>query len=79
LTYPHSYRSQRANWGNLNILFGYPHDIRVAGYTINAIESPISVVRKIVNKRKMFPSDDPARKLNYMAISEASWAESMPT
>jgi transposase-like protein len=77
-SYPQISRSWRANWENLNTLFGYPPDIRKAIYTTNAIESLNSVVRKAVKKRKLFPSDDAARKVVYLAINEAAKKWTMP-
>ena len=53
-------------------------DIRKAIYTTNAIESLNSVVRKATNKRKVFPTDDSARKVVYLAIMEASKKWTMP-
>ena len=70
--YPKISRSWRSHWHNLNTLFSYPEDIRKAIYTTNAIESLNSVVRKAVKKRKLFPTDDSAMKVIYLAIREAS-------
>ncbi len=58
----------RSHSHNLNTLFGYPEDIRKAIYTANAIESLNSVIRKAVKKRKLFPTDDSAMKVIYLAI-----------
>ena len=76
--YPQISRSWRNNWPNLNTLFNYPQDIRKAIYTTNAIESLNSVIRKVIKKRKLFPSDDSARKVVYLAIEEASSKWTMP-
>jgi len=76
--YPQISRSWEANWENLNTLFRYPADIRKAIYTTNAIESVNSVIRKAVKKRKVFPNDDSARKVVYMAIQDASKKWTMP-
>lgn len=76
--YPQISRSWHANWENLNTLFGYPPDIRKAIYTTNAIESVNSVIRKAVKKRKVFPNDDSAKKVIYLAIQEASKKWTMP-
>jgi len=70
--YPKISRSWRENWDNLNTLFNYPYDIRRAIYTTNAIESVNSVIRKAIKKRKLFPTDDAARKVIYLAIQDAS-------
>ena len=76
--YPKISRSWRSHWHNLNTLFSYPEDIRKAIYTTNAIESLNSVVRKAVKKRKLFPTDDSAMKVIYLAIREASKKWTMP-
>ena len=76
--YPQISKSWRAHWHNLNTLFDYPPDIRKAIYTTNAIESLNSVIRKVIKKRKLFPSDDSAKKVIYLAIQEASRKWTMP-
>lgn len=76
--YPQISRSWRANWENLNTLFDYPADIRKVIYTTNAIESLNSVIRKSVKTRKVFPSDDAAFKVVYLAIQAASKKWTMP-
>lgn len=76
--YPQISKSWRSCWMNLNTLFRYPQDIRKAIYTTNAIESLNSVIRKVIKKRKLFPSDDSAQKVIYLAIQEASKKWTMP-
>lgn len=76
--YPQISRSWRTHWENLNTLFNYPPDIRRAIYTTNAIESLNSVVRKAIKKRKLFPTDDSAKKVIYLAIKAASKKWTMP-
>ncbi|WP_062270963.1 IS256 family transposase [Endozoicomonas arenosclerae] len=76
--YPQISRSWNNHWDHLRTLFNYPMDIRKAIYTTNAIESLNSVVRKATNKRKVFPTDDSARKVVYLAIMEASKKWTMP-
>ena len=76
--YPQISKSWRSHWQNLNTLFDYPEDIRKAIYTTNAIESLNSVIRKAIKKRKLFPSDDSARKVVYLAIIDASKKWTMP-
>lgn len=76
--YPQISKSWRACWPNLNTLFNYPEDIRRAIYTTNAIESLNSVIRKSIKKRKLFPSDDSAKKVVYLAIQQASKKWTMP-
>ena len=76
--YPQISKSWRAHWDKLNTLFNYPDDIRKAIYTTNAIESLNSVIRKVIKKRKVFPTDDSARKVVYLAIQDASKKWTMP-
>lgn len=76
--YPQISRSWRANWENLNTLFAYPPEIRKAIYTTNAIESLNSVIRKAIKKRKLFPTDEAAKKVIYLAIQDASKKWTMP-
>jgi putative transposase len=76
--YPQISRSWRAHWNNINTLFNYPEDIRKAIYTTNAIESLNSVIRKAIKKRKLFPTDDSAKKVIYLAIQDASKKWTMP-
>ncbi|EDK27611.1 transposase [Vibrionales bacterium SWAT-3] len=76
--YPQISRSWTAHWANLNTLFNYPEDIRRAIYTTNAIESLNSVIRKAIKKRKLFPTDESARKVIFLAIQDASKRWTMP-
>jgi len=76
--YPQIGKSWRTHWENLSTLFRYPPDIRKAIYTTNAIESLNSVIRKAIKKRKLFPNDDAAKKVIYLAISDASKKWTMP-
>jgi len=76
--YPQISKSWRAHWHNLNTLFNYPADIRKVIYTTNAIEFLNSVIRKAIKKRKLFPTDDAAKKVIYLAIQNASKKWTMP-
>lgn len=76
--YPQISKSWHTHWPNLNTLFNYPSDIRKAIYTTNAIESLNSVIRKAIKKRKLFPTDEAANKVVYLAIQEASKRWTMP-
>jgi len=76
--YPSISRSWRNNWQNVSTIFNYPNDIRKAIYTTNAIESLNSVIRKAIKKRKLFPHDDSAKKVIYLAIEQASKKWTMP-
>ncbi len=76
--YPQISRSWKSHWDNLNTIFNYPSDIRKAIYTTNAIESLNSVIRKAIKKRKLFPTDESAKKVVYLAVQEASKKWTMP-
>ena len=52
--------------------------IRRAIYTTNAIESVNSVIRKFTRNRKIYPHEESALKLIYMAINEASKKWTLP-
>ena len=47
-------------------------------YTTNAIESLTSVIRKSVKTRKVFPNDNAAMKVIYLAVEAASKKWTMP-
>ncbi|VUX55953.1 transposase (fragment) [uncultured Woeseiaceae bacterium] len=59
-------------------MFNYPEDIRKAIYTTNAIESLNRLIRKAIKKRKLFPTDDSAKTVIYLAIQDASKRWTMP-
>jgi transposase-like protein len=59
-------------WTDIITLFDFPPAIRRAIYTTNAIESVNSVIRKFTKNRKIYPNEESALKLVYMAIHEAS-------
>ncbi len=68
----------RSNWDNLITIFDYPEDIRKVIYTTNAIESLNSVIRKSIKNRKIFPNDNSAFKVIYLAVQQASKRWTMP-
>lgn len=76
--YPQISKSWRAHWPNLITLFSFPNEIRKAIYTTNAVESLNSVIRKAVKNRKLFPTDESALKVIYLAVREASKKWTMP-
>ena len=52
--------------------------IRRAISTTNAIESVNSVIRKLTRNRKIYPNENSALKITYLAIREASKKWTMP-
>jgi putative transposase len=76
--YPTIAKQWRAKWADIVTLFDFPPAIRKAIYTTNAIESVNSVIRKFTRNRKIYPNDQSALKLVFMAIREAAKKWTMP-
>jgi putative transposase len=76
--YPTIAKTWRAKWADIITLFDYPPSIRRAIYTTNAIESVNSVIRKFTRNRKIYPNEESALKIVYLAIHEASKKWTMP-
>ena len=76
--YPTISKQWRAKWADIITLFDYPPAIRRAIYTTNAIESVNSVIRKFTRNRKIYPNEESALKIVYMAIREASRKGTLP-
>jgi transposase-like protein len=76
--YPTIAKQWRAKWTDIITLFDFPPSIRRVIYTTNAIESVNSVIRKFTKNRKIYPNEESALKLIYMAIHEASRKWTMP-
>jgi transposase-like protein len=76
--YPTIAKQWRAKWADIVTLFDFPPAIRRAIYTTNAIESLNSVIRKFTRNRKIYPNEESALKLVFMAIREASRKWTMP-
>ncbi len=76
--YPVVAEQWRRHWDHLITMFNYPEDIRRVIYTTNAIESVNSVIRKATTRHKIFPNDDAALKVVYLAIDAASKKWTIP-
>jgi putative transposase len=76
--YPQIAKSWHSNWLNLRTIFDYSEEIRKVIYTTNAIESLNSVVRKATRKRKIFPTDESALKVVFLATQAAAKKWTMP-
>lgn len=76
--YPKIANSWKNHWLNLRTIFDYPEEIRKAIYTTNAIESLNSVIRKATRKRKVFPTDESALKVIFLATQAAAQKWTMP-
>jgi len=66
--YPTISKSWRQQWESLSGFFVYPDAIRRVIYTTNAIESLNSSLRQIIKTRRVFPNDEAATKLIYLAV-----------
>ena len=75
--YPTIAKMWRAKWTDIITLFDFPPPIRKAIYTTNAIESVNSVIRKFTRNRKIYPNEESALKIVYMAIHEALKKQTM--
>jgi transposase-like protein len=76
--YPTIAKQWRAKWADIITLFDFPPAIRRAIYTTNAIESVNSAIRKFTRNRKIYPNEESALKLIFMAIREAAKKWTMP-
>jgi len=76
--YPNISQSWQRDWEQLTPFFSYPHDIRRAIYTTNAIESLNMTLRKVIKNKRVFPSDDAVFKLIYLAIHNIAKKWTMP-
>jgi putative transposase len=76
--YPSISKSWRSHWANIIPFFAFPLEIRKAIYTTNAIESMNSSLRKVIKSQQIFPTDEAAFKLVYLAIRNISKKWTMP-
>ena len=76
--YPAISKSWRTHWENIIPYFDYPEEIRRVIYTTNSIESVNSGLRKVIKNKKIFPSDEAALKLLYLAIKNLEKKWTMP-
>ena len=68
--YPLSVKSWENNWDKLTAFLDYPIEIRKLIYTTNIIESFNASLRKFTKNKKVFPTDDAAKKSVYLAIMQ---------
>jgi putative transposase len=76
--YPTISASWRTHWSRVIPLFAFAEDIRKAIYTTNAIESLNMTLRKMTRNRRIFPSDESAFKVMYLAVQTVSKKWTMP-
>lgn len=78
--YPAIAQVWRRAWAQVIPFFNFPPAIRTLIYTTNAIEGLNRAVRRVIKTRTLFPTEDAARKLIYLAITNftASWKRASP-
>ena len=68
----------RRHWQNIVPFLAYPPFIRKAIYTTNAIEAANRQIRKVIKTKGLFPNDQAALKLVFLALQNASKKWTMP-
>lgn len=76
--YPSISKSWRTHWQHIIPFFAFPLEIRKVIYTTNAIESMNSCLRKVIKNQQIFPNDESAFKLVYLAMRNISKKWTMP-
>jgi putative transposase len=76
--YPSISKQWRAHWSHVIPLFAFPADIRRVIYTTNAIESVNMTLRKVTRNHRIFPSDEAAFKVIYLASQNIAKKWTMP-
>lgn len=71
-------KSWLTHWERIIPIFNYSKAIRKVIYTTNAIESLNGSLRKVIKNKRVFPSDDAALKLLYLALDNISKKWTMP-
>lgn len=68
----------RRHWHHIVTFLAYPDFIRKAIYTTNAIEAINRQIRKVIKTKGLFPNDQAAIKLIFLALQNASKKWTMP-
>ena len=76
--YPTIAKSWLNHWERVIPFFAFPHDIRKAIYTTNAIESMNMTLRKVLRNHRSFPTDESVMKVIFLAINNISKKRSDP-
>jgi transposase-like protein len=76
--YPAISQIWQRHWVNVIPFFDYPPEIRKVIYTTNAIESMNMSLRKVMNNKRCFPSDEAAFKQIYLALQNITKKWTMP-
>jgi len=76
--YPTISKLWRTHCSHVIPLFAFPEDIRKVIYTTNAIESLNMSLRKVTRHHRIFPSDEAAFKVVYLAIQNIAKKWTLP-
>lgn len=78
--YPAIAQAWRRVWAQVVPFFQFPPEIRALIYTTNCIEGLNRGIRKVIKTRSLFPNEEAAQKLIYLAIknSTATWKRASP-
>ena len=76
--YPTISKSWLNHWQRVIPFFAFPHDIRRAIYTTNAIESINMSLRKVLRNHRSFPTDESVMKVIFLAVNNLSKKWTMP-
>lgn len=71
-------KSWRKHWDKIIPMFLFPPEIRRTIYTTNAIESVNMTLRKVSRNHRIFPDDEAAVKVMYLAVQNISKKWTMP-
>lgn len=85
--YPAIAQTWRRSWAQVVPFFQFPPEIRTLIYTTNSIEGLNRAIRKVIKTRSLFPTEESAQKLIYLAIRNVTdgwkrpsvkWSSAMP-
>jgi putative transposase len=76
--YPVVSKSWKSRWANVIPFFEYPPEIRKVIYTTNTIESMNMTLRKVTRNHRIFPNDEAAFKVVYLALQNITKKWTMP-
>lgn len=71
-------KSWKQHWDKIIPMYLFPEEIRRTIYTTNAIESVNMTLRKVSRNHRIFPDDDSAVKVMYLAVQNISRKWTMP-
>jgi putative transposase len=76
--FPNVIAAWRRAWTHVVPFFAFPPTIRRVLYTINALESVHRQLRKIIKTRGLYPTDEAATKLLWLALRNITLQWSSP-